>query len=167
MTVQRAESGTIQGVHVLWGMIAFFAAILAINIGFTIVAVRTFPGEYVRKSYLQGLHYNAILAERARARALRWTATADLRTASEGAVLHVELSQPSGAPIIDAEVRAMLRRPATDRDDRTLALQHVGAGAYEAPVGALGPGVWTLRGAVTRNGQKLDFERRLIWRSTT
>ena len=76
----------VRGWHVLTALLAFFGAIIAVNIAFAVIAVRSFPGEDVRRSYVQGLQYNDTLAERRVQQALGWQASADLRHDGEEAV---------------------------------------------------------------------------------
>lgn len=165
MNAHRAQNGEIQGRHVLVAMLLFFGAVIAVDLAFTIVAVRSFPGEDERRSYLQGLRYNDVLAERERERALGWHASASINE-RDGAQLSIVLTDSVGEPIRNASVTATLQRPASDREDRTLVLPDAGGGSYSVPLGALAPGVWRLRAVALHGGQRLQIDRRLEWRST-
>ena len=66
----------LRGVHVFAGIAAFFGVMILIQVVFVIQAVRTFPGEEVEKSYVQGLDYNATLERRAAQKKLGWSAEA-------------------------------------------------------------------------------------------
>lgn len=160
----NAQAGTweLKGWHVLAAMLAFFAAIIAVNVGFAIVAVESFPGEDVRRSYLQGLNYNDALAERRRQAALGWQASAALAGAGGQARLVVELHDRDGAPLSGLTLRGDLRWPADERLDRALAFAPDGEGRYVAPLDGLQPGYWRLRArAEGANDAALDFEAEL------
>ena len=47
----------ITGRHVLLMLVAFFGAILVANAIFITVALKSFPGESQKKSYVQGIRY--------------------------------------------------------------------------------------------------------------
>ena len=158
------SSYELRGVHVLAGLLLFFAAIIAINVAFAVAAVRSFPGEDERRSYTQGLHYNATLAERRAQAELGWRARSELGASSSGARLLVRLTDRTGAPLEDAAIEAVLRWPPNESGDRTLDFTPVGAGLYAADLGALPAGRWDLRArAEDRDGQALDFEAELTW----
>ncbi len=74
-TAPEGSSGfRITGWHVLAGMILFFSTIIAVNAVFISLAVQSFPGEDQRRSYVQGLEYNDVIAQRRAQAALGWTA---------------------------------------------------------------------------------------------
>lgn len=153
----------IKGWHVLAAMLAFFGAVIAVNVTFAVLAVRSFPGEDVRRSYLQGLRYNDTLAERQAQEMRGWRAVTDLRAQSSGAVLEVVLVDDSGAPIDGAALTGDLQWPASARFDRTLAFEAVGGGRYRAELRGLTAGRWRLRGRALRGEEALDFESELTW----
>ncbi|MBY0447226.1 MAG: FixH family protein [Hyphomonadaceae bacterium] len=151
---------TLRGGHVAWGMGGFFALILAVNIGFTVLALSSFPGEAAPKAYVLGLRYNEALAEKRAQAALGWRAGVALQRG----VVRVRLLDGAGAGLEGAQVRAQLGRPAAGAFDRALAFRPVGGGFYEASLPAdLGPGRWRLRAIAVRNGQSLNFEKELQW----
>lgn len=161
MTARRVFE--IRGRHVLAAMLAFFGAIIAVNVAFAVIAVRSFPGEDVQRSYLQGVQYNQTLAERRAQTALGWRAAATLHERESGAVLEVTLHRRNAAPINAADVTAMLQRHASARYDRELVLTPVGDGRYEADLGNLHPGRWRLRARARDETGVLDFESELRW----
>jgi nitrogen fixation protein FixH len=155
----------LRGAHVLVGLLLFLVAIVAVNVAFAVVAVRSFPGEDVGRSYLQGLAYNDTLAERRAQAMLGWQAAAALRRGGRGAVIEVRLLTREGAPLDGATVSGELRRATTARLDRQLSFRQVGAGRYAADLGALPGGRWLLRArAANASGGALDFEADLTWR---
>lgn len=160
----RARAFEIRGLHVLIGLLAFFAAIIAINIAFAIAAVRTFPGEDERRSYTQGLHYNDVLAERRAQVATGWQARSQLAGSSSGTRLVVYLSDRDGQPIEYATLEGVLRWAPNESGDRALQFTPIGGGAYAAELGALSHGRWDLRASARDEaGHGLDFTAELRW----
>lgn len=162
-----AKTFEIRGVHVLMGMLAFFGIVIAVNVVFAVEAIRSFPGEDVRRSYLQGLNYNSTLAERRAQAAMGWQARASIVETENGPAVRVLLRDAAGQPIDRAALDGELRWRADARRDRPLTFQSVGAGAYVAPLESLPEGRWVMR-AQARNpqGEGLDFEAELTWPSS-
>jgi nitrogen fixation protein FixH len=157
----------LRGIHVLLVMLAFFAAIIAVNIAFAVAAVRSFPGEDVRHSYLQGLRYNDTLAERHAQAALGWRVTAALNHVGDAAMVEVTLAGRDGRPITGAVVVGELERPTDSRLDHALAFSAAGDGRYSARLSELAPGRWRLRAhAMAVSGDVLDFNSELTWRAS-
>jgi len=153
----------IRGWHVLAGMLLFFGTIIAVNVTFAVIAVRSFPGEDVRRSYLQGVQYNDTLAERRAQAALGWSADAALIARETGPVLEVTLHQRDGAPISAAALSGELQWPTQARRDQALSFTPLGDGRYEARLGALEAGRWRLRAHAQGETGALDFEAELTW----
>ncbi len=165
MNARARAAGELRGVHVLAAMLLFFGVVIAINVAFSVVAIRTFPGEDEKRSYMQGLHYNEKLAARAAQAALGWRAVADLEPGVRGATLHVRLVDRAGHPLDGMTVAGVLRRPSTSLADKTLAFIAGGDGVYTAEAGVLADGVWVFHGTSQRDTQHFDIERRMTWRS--
>ena len=154
----------VRGWHVLAMLLAFFGAIIAVNVGFAIVAVRSFPGEDVRRSYLQGLRYNDTLAERRAQAALGWRASATLKERARLVLVEVSLTARDGRPLTALTLNGALQRPTDARLDRELAFEQKAPGHYVARVDDLPPGAWRLRArAEDAQGDGLDFESELTW----
>lgn len=166
MSAAAKQPFKLRGVHVLALMLAFFGLVIAVNVVFAVVAVRSFPGEDVRRSYLQGLHYNDTLAERRAQAALGWQAATALVAADAGAALEIRLAARDGAPV-NADIAGELQRPTDARLDRALVFTQIAPGVYRAEIGALEAGVWRLRAhAGDADGGALDFESELIWQAS-
>lgn len=153
--------GELTGRHVLMMVIAFFGVIIAANVFFITQAVRTFPGEDVRRSYVQGLNYNETLADREAQAALGWRAAASLSRDAAGAAVEIILIDRDGLPVDGATLEGSLRRPLEARDDQTLAFVGLGEGRYRAAVGSLAEGQWALRARAVRGAHHFDVEARL------
>jgi nitrogen fixation protein FixH len=158
--------GELRGIHVLWMVLAFFGAVIAINVGFSIAAIRTFPGEEETHAFAQGLHYNEFLAQRRAGEALGWSAAVVLDAEGRGAVLDIAMVDRAGAPLSGLVFEGELRRPIDADLDRALQFHDLGGGRYRAIVGPLHEGQWRLRAeAHDSAGRRMEFERSLEWRS--
>lgn len=163
MTARNAAPRELRGWHVLTAMLLFFGAIIAINVAFSVVAVRSFPGEDERRSYLQGLRYNETLAERAAQKALGWQAGMVMTPQGADAQVKVRFTDRNGKPVDGLTVEGVLRRPATTRDDIPLIFRAQGDGVYTATPGAIAAGGWNFHGAATRDDARFELERRMTW----
>jgi len=155
----------LRGWHVLAALLAFFGAVIVVNATFIAFAVQSFPGEDVRRSYLQGLQYNETLAERRAQAALGWRANAELARSGGGAALEIRLSARDGAPINGAALTGELQWPTDARFDRALIFEQAGSGRYVARIDELPSGRWRLRARAERADGALDFESELTWLS--
>lgn len=151
----------LRGWHVLAAIFAFFGAVIAVNVAFIVVAVGSFPGEDVRRSYLQGLRFNDTLAERRAQAASGWRASAGLSSDGEAAVIEIVLHDGAAAPIEAAHIEAALERPTQAALDHPLRFTAAGAGRYVARVERLEAGRWRLRARAQRGEDALDFEAEL------
>ena len=131
----------LKGWHVLLIMLGFFGVVFAVNGVFLYHAITSFPGEDVKKSYVQGLGYNNILAERAAQAELGWQAEAGFQ---DGDMI-VRLQDADNLPISNMLVVGDLRRLATSQEDRAIAFTPGLDGEYTTSVGALASGQWLLR----------------------
>lgn len=157
----------LRGVHVLIAMLTFFGAVIAVNVAFVVLAVGSFPGEDVRRSYLQGLNYNNTLAERREQAALGWSAAASIIQLRGSPAVEVVLRDSAGRPLDGAAASGELRWPASERRDHALEFAARGEGRYVAAVPDLSPGRWVLRARAERDaGHALDFEAELTWPPT-
>ncbi len=148
----------IRGWHVLLALVAFFGVIFAVNIAFILVALGTFRGEEVRRSYVQGLAYNDVLAERRAQAELGWSAAVNL----DGDRLILEVTDSEGAPVGRLPLEATLRHPADMDRDVALEFAERETGLYVADVSGLADGRWRLE-AEARGDTPFVVEREL-WR---
>lgn len=161
--VAAPRARELKGWHVLAMLLTFFGIVIAVDIGFSVIAVKTFPGEDEKRAYAQGVHFNDTLAARARQKALGWSAQAGFDEASVLVVLH----DRAGKPLDGATVTGVLRRPTTNRDDRALTFTREGPGRYRAHLDALPAGIWDLRAQATLAEAHFEMEDRLTWPSPT
>lgn len=135
------EEKKLKGWHVLLIMLAFFGVMFAVNGVFLYHAITSFPGEDVKKSYVQGLNYNQTLDQRAAQAALGWTA----ETGLDGSNLIFRLRDRQGKALSNYPVIGELRRLATRNEDIALIFEARLNGEYSVDVAALKAGQWEAR----------------------
>lgn len=161
----------VRGWHVLLGLVAFFVAVAAIDVGFAVQAYRTFPGEVSAKPYEDGLRFNQILAEREAERALGWKAGIEAAPLSGGSSpasgrirLTVTIRDAAGAPLKGLTLTGRLERPATEAGALAPRFTETSAGVYQA-IAPESPGAWDLTlNAVDAAGRRFQAQSRLSWR---
>jgi nitrogen fixation protein FixH len=155
----------LRGWHVGAMMAAFFAVVIGVNATFITLATQTFPGEIVKKSYLQGLHYNQTIATRSRQTELHWRAQATFAGAGSKAFVRVRMLDREGRPLDGLTLTGALKRTVTDTQDVNLAFVRAGEGLYAAALPAnFGRGRWVLSAQAAREGAQFDMEANLTWR---
>lgn len=153
------------GWHFLACMIVFFGIDIAINVGFVVQSIRTFPGEVADDPYEAGVAYDHTLAREAVEQKLGWLASVgSAATGGKGEAILARWTDRSGRPLSGLTVTGLLRRPATEQEDSSLRFTEIAPGAYRA-VAAVAPGAWDLDvTAADSRGDQRTAERRLIWR---
>jgi len=150
---------TIRGWHVLAGVTAFFAVVIGVDASFTVMALRTFPGQVSVTPYEDGLLYNRRIAQLEAQERLGWRAAA---VAAPGEVV-MDFRDRSGRPLTGLAVVGRLERPATEAGRVTLRFAETAPGRYVAPTGRLS-GAWDLTAeARGPSGGAFLAERRLTW----
>ncbi|MEO1251765.1 MAG: FixH family protein [Pseudomonadota bacterium] len=152
----------IRGKHVLAMMLGFFLVIVIANTIFITLAVRSFPGEQEKKSYVQGLRFNDELARREAQAELGWSVSvAKARLGMTGAELTLRFTEDD-RPLNALAVDAVLSRPADDHQDQNLSFAPIGDGVYVAEAPGAGAGMWNLKArAVGPEGDEFRFDTRL------
>ena len=149
----------VTGWHVLAGVCAFFAVVIGVDSVFTVLALRTFPGQVSVTPYEDGLLYNRRIAQAQAQAALGWRAAA---TAEPGVVVLV-VQDAQGQPLRGLAVTGRLERPATEAGRRQPKFVEAAPGRYEGTTGAI-DGAWDLTAeAVDAQGRRFVAERRLTW----
>ncbi|MEM8617263.1 MAG: FixH family protein [Pseudomonadota bacterium] len=136
-----APDKRLKGWHVLLIMLGFFGVVFAVNGVFLYNAIKSFPGEDVKKSYVQGINYNQTLAARAAQAELGWNAQAGW--AEDGVVFR--LSDSNGEALSGYPVIGELRRVADDFADQALVFSPRLNGEYVSKLDSLASGRWQLR----------------------
>ncbi|OFX03152.1 MAG: hypothetical protein A3E78_05395 [Alphaproteobacteria bacterium RIFCSPHIGHO2_12_FULL_63_12] len=151
------------GKHVLAIIVGFFMVVIIANTIFITLAVKSFPGEQEKKSYLQGLAYNERIAEREAQTLLGWTAEISKASlAADIAEIELQFASSSSTPVTGLEVTGTLVRPADDGEDHALVFEPSGPGRYRAIVEGVAPGAWRLDAiALSGDGEKFALEKRM------
>ncbi len=163
MAKRDDAKGKLTGRHVLFIVLAFFGVMIFANVVFIRAAIETFPGVTEKKSYIQGLHYNEALEQRAAQAQLGWNAEiTGVTRDSETGRISVRMMKGETA-LTGLSVTGLLKRPAHRGADQPLIFVSSAEGVYEADVGAFAPGVWDLAlRAESRAGEALDVDARII-----
>lgn len=163
----QVDSGfTLNGRHVLFGLLAFFAIVLVADTYLIYKAVSTFGGLETEDAYRKGLSYNnRIVAADAQAKR-GWRDK--LNYLKQTKRLRISLLDREGVGVSGLKITASLGRPATNRFDRELTFVQTGPGIYEAAAPAIGSGWWTIEARAKRNAhdrrEAIVYElKRRIW----
>lgn len=157
-TAAAPAKGKITGWHVLIGVVLFFGVIIAADTLFIVKAYKTFSGEVASNPYEAGRAFNRTLAQRERAAALGWRATAQASGPDE---VSLRMADRDGRPLTTLSLTGTLERPATEAGRQTLNFRHVGDGVYQA-AGARLDGAWDLRAVARDAKDAFEIESRLV-----
>jgi nitrogen fixation protein FixH len=147
------------GWHVLAVLVGFFGTVIAVDVGFAMMAFRTFPGEVSVTPYEDGLLYNKKLAQLAAQEKLGWRAAAGAQPDQ----VMIEMRDAAGAPLSGLAISGKLERPATEAGRRLLKFRETAPGSYVAISDGL-TGTWDLTAeAADAKGRRFEAERRLTW----
>ncbi|HSD93517.1 MAG TPA: FixH family protein [Methyloceanibacter sp.] len=133
---------TVQGRHVLAGLVAFFGVMMLANAIFVYFAVVTFSGGDTSKPYQKGLNYNQTIQADDLQAERGWQTEIEYRRGT----LTLRFADSAGAAVTGLDVAVELARPTTDKDDRRLILKEVSEGRYSAAI-ALPQGLWVVSAA--------------------
>jgi len=149
----------LNGWHVLAIVTGFFAVVIAVDTGFAVLAVKTFPGEVSATPYEDGLAYNRSYQQLRAQERLGWRATA----AAEPGAVALEVRDRDGKPVAGLSVTGELQHPATEAGRLVLAFRETQPGRYLARPGAR-HGAWDFTAtAVGKSGARFVADRRLTW----
>lgn len=136
MSAPRPITGRI----VLFGMLAFFGVVFAVNGALIYFAFDTWSGLTTEKPFETGRDHDRILAEAEAQAALGWRSRVALAPMSE--TIEVTFTGRDGAPLGGLEVVLALRRPARADLDQRLSLSETTAGRYRGKIALPLPGRW-------------------------
>lgn len=152
----------VTGRHVLIGVAAFFAVIMAVDGAFVALALKSHPGEVAQTPYEDGLAYNRTLAERRKQAQLGWTVAIQAR--SEAGVIRAQVYDENRVPLQGLRLEGRMTRPATEQGATDLVFSEARPGLYEARTRPR-PGAWDVAvAAADAEGRRFEAERRLTWR---
>lgn len=155
----RATGFRINGWHALAGIVGFFAVVVTVDMGFLVMALRTFPGQVSVTPYEDGLLYNRHIAQLEAQDRLGWRASA----AAQPGEVELTFIDRDGRPLRGLAISGRLERPATEAGRVALTFAETAPGRYAAPSGRIA-GAWDLT-AEARGpaGGSFVAERRLTW----
>ncbi|MBT4890650.1 MAG: FixH family protein [Rhodospirillales bacterium] len=139
----------ITGKTVLYGMIAFFGVIIAVNSVFMYLALDTWPELVSKQSYQDGLKYNETL-DAAEVQKLRgWSSTLTF----DGNTFRVFMIDKTEAPLEGLTVIATVRRPVNDAANISLIMNEESdtSGYYSSDVSLPLDGRWYIVIEVMQN----------------
>ena len=149
----------LNGWHVLAMITGFFAIVIAVDVGFVVMAVRTFPGEVSATPYEDGLAYNRAYDQLRAQERLGWRATAG----AEPGLVVLEMRDRAARSIAGLAVTGELQHPATEAGRLALTFHETRPGRYVAHPGDL-TGAWDFTAhAAGRTGERFTADRRLTW----
>jgi nitrogen fixation protein FixH len=149
----------LNGWHVLAIFVGFFGLVIAVDTGFVVMSIRTFPGQVSVTPYEDGLLHDRAVAQFDAQSKLGWQATA----AGEPAGVVVEMRDRDGKPLTGLNLKGDLQRPATEAGRRALSFHETSPGRYSAASPGL-TGAWDLDAvAVDGSGRRFEAHSRLIW----
>lgn len=161
-----AATFRLNGKHVLGLLAGFFLTVIIANSIFITLAIRSFPGEQEKKSYLQGLAFNDRIAEREAQETLGWTAQITNAALAGGrSQFELEFLSATTEPISGLKISGTLVRPASDDSDHSFQFTEVMHGRYQASIDGTSPGVWRFEATATsERGETFRLEKKLILR---
>ncbi len=154
-----SRKGQITGWHVLIGVVAFFALVIAVDVVFMVLAYRSFSGQVASNPYEAGLAFNQTLAQRQREASLGWSAAVETE---QGKAVVVRVLDRAGQPLERLSLTGSLERPATETGKQSLDFKPLGDGRYRAT--ARLDGAWDLRAVARDSKNSFELEARLVSR---
>jgi nitrogen fixation protein FixH len=102
--------------------IAFFAVIIAVNIGYIYLAKKTWRGVTTDEAYQKGLNYNDTLKEAEKQKELGWIVDAKVSNGGENEIsILISLTDRNSIPINDASINITFKNPVREGYDFTIA----------------------------------------------
>jgi len=133
--------------------------VTGVNIGFVVMALKTFPGEVSATPYEDGVAYNREVAQKQAQNALGWTAKLTVETQDRLALLIIDRA---GAPVTGLDVAGTFERPATEVGRRQIKLADLGSGQYGVSTQGM-RGAWDVRAVATdKSGRRFEVEDRIV-----
>lgn len=145
------------GRHVLITLLAFFGVMLAVNAYFTVVAVKTFRGEDVPRSYRQGLEYNQTINARDMQVKKGWSASVNVLPQGDAARVVVKIVDEQGNPVPNLQLQGKVRHPTDTTLDRPVIFQWDGTEHYTASLN-VSEGRWKLVANARKLSDIFSFE---------
>lgn len=152
MITKTTDKHEFTGRKMLIIMIAFFSVIVAANLTLAYLANRSWTGLVPDNPFDKSQNFRESVDQANRQKLLGWTGTI---THQSGGMV-VRLQDRQGVGVVAERLSVLLRRPATDSQDRVVILQPLGDGRYFAET-LLAPGIWSV-------GVHARMKDQSIWR---
>lgn len=156
--------GELTGRHVLYAMIGFFGVVFLVNGTFVYFATSSWTGLETDNAYIRGLAYNRTLEAASAQDALGWDMQFDVAAPGlRSAVLTARVVNVEAAPVRGLTVAVEIRRPATDAEDRMVALEESDPGVFSGAVDLPFAGNWDMRMTARDERADLYVVERRVW----
>ena len=151
------------GRFVLWGMVAFFAVIVAVNAVFLYFALDSHPGVETEGAYEKGLDYNQVLAKAETNQAVGWRVELSTDWDSETeATLLIAVSDREGRRVEGLVAEGLAVWPVQEGFDTPFEMADAGDGVYTAALALPFKGQWDFRIALRApDGTTFRFTERV------
>jgi nitrogen fixation protein FixH len=124
------------GRHMLLLAVAFFGVVIAVNVGMSVLAYRSWTGLVVENSYVASQEFETKRIAHEKQLAAGWKSTLTI----DGKMAVLNVVDANGREVELGPVTLLVNRPVGGHDDQTVLLER-GANGYTAPV-ALASGIW-------------------------
>lgn len=138
-------------------LIAAMLVVVAVNVRFITIAVRSFPGEVTKQDFETSNHYDAVLERAAAQAALGYK----IALRAEPGQLVLALRDRAGAAVGGAAISATIRRPLGDPDRQALHFAEIAPGQYRAAA-APGSGQWDVDLVIGAGTNRLVRTERVV-----
>lgn len=140
------------GWHMVGVIGLFFGTIISVNLTLAYFAIQSWTGLVVENSYVASQNFNENMEKKQAQAKLGWQAS----TTYQDDQFSLMLTDKSGQPVQRVEIVALIGRPATEVDDRSIVLLPNSANEYSAHT-ELGTGLWNAKIIVVgANGAQWD-----------
>ena len=139
MTARTGQPRVFTGRHMLGAIMAFFGAIIAVNLTMAMFAVNSWTGLVVKNAYVASQEFNANARAAREQAALGWQGELAYRKGE----LRYRLISANGDVVAATGVEVALGRPAYEAEDTTIVLLPKEDGSFGGDV-ALGDGQWVV-----------------------
>ena len=131
--------------------------VMAVNARFIAIAYQSFPGAATSDDFDTSNNYNQVLEAAQKQALLGWQVGTDVAHPFPA----IMLADRTGQPLTGVAVEAIARHPVGDAPDQALSIFEASPGRYQWRE-TLAPGQWDLLLRLTRGGQKMRIERRIL-----
>ena len=158
MEKTNASQAKLTGKHVLFMFLAFFGVIFIVNGIFLSQAIKSFPGEVSKKSYVQGINYNDTIDEKNRQELLNWKSEIGVSYSDDtpkDAILVARFFDKDDLPLNELQVSAVLNQHSSDHKNVSFPMQFYADGEYTHQIDSLETGRWTVHIEVNVSSQSI------------